>query len=148
MSRISSFRGQLASGEQERINLHTITGMTGYQIVKFQVMSALPFQSADEHIVKIYKTDQTNNVDGTIDFENNRLLGAAIINSDSAGYRYASNPVIIFDNEKFNQDIYVTAFNGDGTASVNYYIELKGVRLDLSEQTVATLKDIRNVGVQ
>ena len=147
MGRIVSFRGQLTPGAQEIINLHTIDGKTGYRITKFQIMSALPFQAADEHIVKIYKTNQSA-VNGTIDFENNRLLGAAIINSDSAGYRYASNPVVIFDNEKFNQDIYVTAFNGDGTSSVNYYIELEMSMLDLSEQTVATLKDIRNVGAE
>ena len=33
----------------------------------------------------------------------------------------------------------------DETGLVNYYIELEQMKLDLSENTVATLKDIRNI---
>ena len=54
--------------------------------------------------------------------------------------------VIVFDNMKFNQDIFVT--NVDGGAenrAINYYIELEQVKLRLDENTVATLKDIRNI---
>ena len=52
----------------------------------------------------------------------------------------------IFDNMTFNQDIYVT-YKDDETAGkfINYYIELEQVKLDLNENTVATLKDIRNI---
>ena len=32
--------------------------------------------------------------------------------------------------------------------SVNYYIELEQIKLDLNENTVATLKDIRNIASQ
>ena len=36
-----------------------------------------------------------------------------------------------------------------GSAAIcNYHIELEQMKLDLSEQTVATLKDIRNVGAE
>jgi len=54
--------------------------------------------------------------------------------------------VVIFDNEVFNQDIYITyTDNGGGSnEDINYYIELEQIKLDLSENTVATLKDIRN----
>jgi len=31
---------------------------------------------------------------------------------------------------------------------MNYYIELEQVKLDLNENTVATLKDIRNIASQ
>jgi len=52
---------------------------------------------------------------------------------------------IIFDKEIFNQDIYITHTEAAGSAlACNYYIELEQVKLDLSENTVATLKDIRN----
>ena len=51
--------------------------------------------------------------------------------------------VIIFDKEIFNQDIYVTCASTDGP--INYYIELEQMRLDINENTVATLKDIRNL---
>jgi len=140
---IKSFRGLMAVNAVDTILLHTNDGSTGYRIVKFQIMSNKPYDAADEHIVKIYKISQTG-ASPTVDFSDNTLLGVAIINSDSAGYRYATTSTIIFDQEIFNQDLTITASNTDGTSSVNYYIELEQVKLDLGENTVATLKDIRN----
>ena len=53
------------------------------------------------------------------------------------------------NNEKFNQDIFVTVSDANaGSVRCNYYIELEQMSLDLSEQTVTTLKDIRNVGAE
>ena len=48
----------------------------------------------------------------------------------------------------FNQDIYVTHTDVLGAGACNYYIELEQFKLDLSENTVATLKDIRNIKSQ
>ena len=48
-------------------------------------------------------------------------------------------------NIKFNQDIFVTSKCHDKSGPVNYHIELERVRLDLSESTTATLKDIRSI---
>ena len=45
----------------------------------------------------------------------------------------------------FNQDVYVTFKKTAGTSPTNYYIELEQVKLALDENTVATLKDIRNI---
>jgi len=56
---------------------------------------------------------------------------------------YPDDLNVVFDQEIFNQDIYVTQQclqSGD----VNYYIELEQVKLNVDESTVATLKDIRN----
>ena len=54
--------------------------------------------------------------------------------------------MVIFDNEKFNQDIFVTNVDVVGnSAPINYYIELEQIKLSLDENTVATLKDIRNI---
>jgi hypothetical protein len=39
----------------------------------------------------------------------------------------------------------VTHSDVDGTEPVNYHIELEQVSLALDENTVATLKDIRNI---
>ena len=50
---------------------------------------------------------------------------------------------VIFDNEIFNQDIYVTNYDAATGESMNYYIELEVLNLDLAEATVATLKDMR-----
>jgi len=146
MTHIKSFRGKLAVNQVETIFLHTNTGSMGYRIVKFQIVSALPFQASDEHIVQIWKVPPSGGLT-TIDFSDQTLLGVGLINNESAGYRYAIADTIIFDHTIFNQDIYVTAANSDGTSAVNYYIELEQVKLDLNENTVATLKDIRNINV-
>ena len=148
---IKSFRGKLADDAIEAIFLHTNTGSTGYRIKKFQVMPGNPTADNMEATIKIYKIPQTA-ASNTIDFEDQTLLAAAYIeNHDgtSAGFSNFTNAVI-FDNEIFNQDIFITmaAGSGAGTDGVNYYFELEQIKLDLTENTVATLKDIRNIESQ
>ena len=141
---IKSFKGLLADETQERLNLHHNDGKTGYRIVKFEILPATPGDSNAEHCVKIYKTEQTT-VDDDIDFGDNRLLGAAIY-AASSSTTYQFTPMsVIFDNEIFNQDIFVTQKDTQGGAC-NYYIELEQMALAPDESTVATLKDIRNYG--
>ena len=145
---IKTFRGLMADGAQDTISLHTKDGAIGYRIVKFQIMAETPTGGgAVEHIVQIWKIKQTTvptAAPAPIDFSDNRLLAAAIyIAEDSPQYAHTSD--VIFDKEIFNQDIYVTHSDTNGTDNVNYYIELEQVKLDLNENTVATLKDIRNV---
>jgi len=145
---IKSFRGKLADDAIETLSLHTNDGSTGYRIKKFQVMPADPTGDNMEATIKIYKIPQTA-ATNTIDFEDQTLLAAAYIeNHDgtSSGFSNFTNAVI-FDNEIFNQDVYVTlaAGIGAGTSGVNYYFELEQVKLSLDENTVATLKDIRNI---
>ena len=147
MSRIISFRGLMADGAQERISLETIKGLKGYQITKFEIMPEKPGSTAVEHTVLIYKTEQ-DAVDATIDFSNNRLVAAAYTEGNNSS-NYIGQPLIsIFDNEKFNQDIFIQHTDAKGALPVNYYIEIKQTDLSLDEQTVATLKDIRNTGSQ
>ena len=141
---IKTFRGMMAADTQDIITLHTNDGSTGYRIVKFQILSKEPFQSGTvEHVIKVYKTTQST-IDDTVDFSDNRLLGVATWHEtsdlDESGYGS-----IIFDNEIFNQDIYVTHSETSGAKPCNYYLELEQVKLDLNENTVATLKDIRNL---
>jgi len=146
MTHIKTFRGLIVDGGQDTVVLHTNNGSMGYRIVKFQVITADPGVTpggATETTVKIYSVPQTT-VTSTIDFSDNRLLGVAYIavNSDNVGIMTKE---IIFDNMTFNQDIYVTSFDNKGSNACNYYIELEQVSLDLNENTVATLKDIRNI---
>jgi hypothetical protein len=47
--------------------------------------------------------------------------------------------------ELFNQDIYISNVDSIGSNAMNYYIELEQSTLSLDENTVATLKDIRNI---
>ena len=143
MSRIVSFRGLLADGAQERIPLQTNKGLIGYKIVKFQIITSLPGTGLDyESCLKIYKVLQTA-VDAVVDFSDNRLLGVAYMSGDSASVT-AVQDTIIFDNEVFNQYIYITHVDSSAAQACNYYIELEQRDLALDEATVATLKDIRN----
>jgi hypothetical protein len=72
-------------------------------------------------------------------------LGVALWQK-SSGNAYNPTDSVIFDNEIFNQDIYITQSDVEGAtaSSCNYYIELEQMDLALDEATVATLKDIRN----
>ena len=147
MSRIISFRGLMADGAQERISLETIKGLKGYQITKFEIMPEKPGSTDFEHTVLIYKTEQ-DAVSAAINFSNNRLLAAAFTEGNNSS-NYIGQPLIaIFDNEKFNQDIYITHSDAKGSLNCNYYFELEQSDLSIDEQTVATLKDIRNTGTQ
>ena len=142
---IKSFRGLIADNMQQTIHLHTNDGSIGYKIVKFECMQD-GFGNS-EMVIKIYKTEQTT-IDNVIDFSDNTLLGACMISGSSSGEANPEDRSIIFDNEIFNQDIYITAAVSSSADPTNYYIELEQMKLDLNESTVATLKDIRNTGSQ
>ena len=143
MSKVKSFRGLLADGEQRRISLQTNNGLKGYRIEKLDIITENPGTTAYEHIIKIYKVEQTA-ITADIDFDDNRLLGVGFTKGDELTYRSAGTTDIVFDNEKFNQDIFVTHVDTKDALSCNYYLELEQMDLSLDEQTVATLKDIRN----
>jgi hypothetical protein len=136
---IKTFRGQLADGGQDKIRLSTKKGKIGYRIVKFQIIDKLPGTLNTENVVKIYKIPQTT-VDGVIDFSDGNLLGTGVYKP-----QYASDtPNIIFDQETFNQDIYVTHKDISGNSSlINYYIELEVMSLSDNAAAVSTLRDIR-----
>ena len=138
---IKSFRGQLADEEQDTIRLSTKNGLTGYKINKFQIMHVEPGQQDAEHTIKLYMYKQET-VDNNIDFDDATLLGAAYLTDDKATLGTTST-VIVFDNVTFNEDIFITHEDTGGSQPCNYYLELEQVRLDLSEATVATLKDMR-----
>jgi hypothetical protein len=138
---IKTFRGSMASDTQQKIRLSTNTGDMGYRIVKFQVIGENPQTEGYESVLKIFTTEP-GAIDGNIDFSDPQLVAAAFLTGDHAPSQMFEQ-VIVVDNMKFNQDIYVTHNNTQGNG-VNYYLELEQVKLDLNENTVATLKDIRN----
>jgi len=145
---IKSFKGRLADGGQNTIVLHTNDGTTGYKIVKFEILPVLPATVTGEHVVQIFKIEQTTvpTVDPTIDFSDNTLLGSAIM-GNGTNFQFSIPGAVVFDNEIFNQDIYITHTDAHATGECNYYLELEQIKLDLNENTVATLKDIRNLDV-
>lgn len=149
---MKSFRGLIASGSVDTVSLHTNDGSTGYRIKKFKLMPYAYGASTGEleSVVKIYSTPKTDSdVDGLVDFSDNELLGAAVINAEAVADSYPSILTTVFDLMTFNQDIYITHQNNHADAGpVSYYIELETIKLSLDENTVATLKDIRNTSTQ
>jgi len=130
--KVHSFRGLLtdvADSNQRKIRIQGPVGAIAWRITKLQVMSEDPFDGdSAEHIVKVYREYQSS-VDGNVNFENDELLGAAIINNHTSGYQDPSFPVIIFDNALFSRNIWITHKDMQGAISCNYYIELEEVKL-------------------
>ena len=144
---IKTFRGLIVHDAQDTIVLHTNDGSTGYRIVKLQIIPQSPASTTQESVVKVFKVSNKTG-DANIDFSDNTLLAAGYFEGHSNSTDFGGL-VIIFDSEVFNQDIYVQNFDGSGgSISINYYIELEQVKLDMNENTVATLKDIRNTKTQ
>ena len=139
---VKTFRGLLADGGQDQIRLQTIKGKVGYRIIKFQVIQATPGGANAENLVTISKTSFTPL--GTVDFSDSNILGVAFYGASSSAQAYPATITIVFDNEIFNQDIFIG--NKDvfgGGESMNYYIELEVIPLDDAGAEYTTLKDMR-----
>jgi len=138
---VKTFRGLLADAGQDRIRLTTIRGKVGYQIVKFQII-AEDMNEDGEFVVSIFKTKQ-GTVPITFDFTDTDLLGAAFLRvaKTAPGLNMST---IVFDNEIFNQDVYVMSNDvGGSSAACNYYLELEVLTLSDDEAQAAILKSIR-----
>ncbi len=145
---IKSFRGKLVDGAIETITLHTNDGSTGYRMVKFEIM-ANDFTKDSNGIVIVNKVKPTS-ASSTPDFSDNTLLAAGFYSQSDTAHNQPEDMNVMFDSELFNQDIYISYKNvlTSSPPDMNYYIELEQVKLDLNENTVATLKDIRNITSQ
>jgi len=150
---IKTFKGKFVNGTQDTVVLHTNNGNTGYRIKKLQLMPGIPGDTFEmEAVVQIFSIKQTTIPTGgggdkaTVDLSNQALLAVAYY-QDNVSVSGNSSLDIIVDNMTFNQDVYVTFTNNVAAdaSECNYYMELEQVKLDLNENTVATLKDIRNL---
>ena len=149
---IKTFRGLIADEAQDTVVLHTNDGSMGYKIVKMQIMTNIPHVAGTdtEHIVMVWKVPRssaelTSTVTTNPDFSDNELLAVGLSLNDVTGSGHGYWEDVIFDNEIFNQDIYITHRDeGGSTVACNYYLEIEQFKLDLNESTVASLKDIRN----
>jgi len=147
-----SFRGRLADDAIEQIRLKTNNGLTGYKIVKLQIIPENPGTADYESLVKIFTTN-TNETGSArtatenVDFTDPTLLATAFQSGNANAPVYPTSEVIIFDNMTINQDIFITHTDirhGSGNGSnCNYYLELEQVKLSHDEAAVATLKDMR-----
>ena len=139
---IKTFRGLLEDGGQDHIRLQTIKGKVGYRVVKFQIISETPTTASTESVVQIWKTQQGTPV-ATINFTDTDLLGIGLWTSNEGSQGDPEDLTIIFDNEIFNQDIFITHQNSTGSEKCNYYLELEVIPLTDSDAEFTTLKDIR-----
>ena len=146
---IKTFRGMILDGNQDTIVLHTNDGSIGYRIVKLQIFPQRPGTADVESTIMVWKVSQTtvSTTTANVDFSDQTLLAAAYMAEGSGADQGPLMDIVVFDNEIFNQDIYVTHTATTGAGSLNYYLELEQMPLDLNENTVATLKDIRNTAV-
>ena len=135
---VKTFRGMLADGGQDRIRLQTIKGKVGYRIVKFQTIGP-DANTTFENVLKIFKDEQST-IDAVINFSDSTLLAATTPEGSTASGTTGNPPIVIFDNEIFNQDIFIT---NSGTVALNYYIELEVIPLDDAGAEYTTLKDMR-----
>ena len=145
MSKTLSYRGQLLDGVQQKISLSTPKGKRGYKITKFQTLSPQPGVDSSELVCKVYSKDQTNQISGTVNFDEGDLLGVSFYGS-SATSQSGTIETIIFDNEVFNQDVFIYAVdNKGGTISTNFYLELETMELSDTQSTQLTLKNLRTI---
>jgi hypothetical protein len=139
--KIKTFRGMMldsSPGNRKTIRLATKDGLTGYKIRKFQIIPN-NFGSQIDANIQIYTEESAANPSSTIDFNDPLLLGVAAYYNGT----YEIDETVVFDNVKFNQDIYLAYNESLGSEPCNYYLELEQVKLSLDEATVATLKDMR-----
>ena len=142
---IKTFRGRIGDGGQNTIVLHTNDGSIGYRIIKFELFPTKPGWGEFESFVQIFKTTQTGipTTEALCDFSDQNLIAAALFTNTAA--TAPASVISVFDRDVFNQDIYVTHTQQSGANEINYYIELEQMKLDLNQNVVATLKDIRNI---
>ena len=142
---IKTFRGLLADGGQNRIRLSTKKGKVGYKINKFQIFPELPGTVQQESTVWIWKVKQTSvdTTTATTDFSDGNLLAAAHYQDSSSVDNPPGPLIIMFEQEIFNQDIYITHTDTTNAENMNYYVELETVSLTDNAAAVSTLRDIR-----
>ena len=139
---IKTFRGILPDNTQNRIRLSTKKGKIGYRIVKFQVIAYDMPGTAMESVCSVFKVKQTGTMPLIIDFADGNLLATAYF-SGGASTSISLDEVIIFDQEVFNQDIYITHNDAQNAGALNYYLELEVMTLSDNAAAVSTLRDIR-----
>jgi len=149
-NRTLNYRGQLAgsdTGSSQEFLLSTRKGEKGYRIKKLQILQKSPGAVNNEGLVIIWKTEPTATqiATKTINLSDNRILAVAFYSASLSANVYPEDTTIIFDNEIFNQDIFMSYIDvSTANDPMNYYLELETIKLDESQAMVATLKDIRN----
>jgi len=140
-----SFRGLLADGGQDKIRIEGATGAIAWRITKFALLFDNPGTQSVEHIVKVYREEQSA-IDGVINFEDNELLAAGFL-SGSTSATYPEDLTVIFDNSLFSRNIWVTQSDVAGSQACNYYIELEEVKVSQAGMAQLAVATARRIGL-
>jgi len=145
---VKSYRGLLADGGQEKVRISCGDGRTGYRIIKLLVFPTTVGDVTQESVLSIFKEEiaAVPTSGATTDFTDGSLLGVAAFTVGSGTSSYQQSPsysYVVFDNEIFNQDIYVTHTDNGGSNGLNYYIELEQIKLSPAQAEVLIVKDLR-----
>ena len=141
---IKTFRGLIATGGIDKVSLHTTDGSIGYRILKLQIMGVNLAATTQESTVKIYKIPQTTTT-SDVDLSDQTLVAVAYRENYSGTNNSDPHETIVFDQDIFNQDLFITHTEASGSnAGCNYYLVLEQLDLNLNENTIATLRNIRN----
>lgn len=127
------------------IPLAALDGTLGYRITKLELMPKNFGSSTDElrSTVKLFTNKQTS-ASREINFDDGRLVAAAVIGMDTNVELYPLNMSATFDAVPFNQDLYVTHHNDHGDEKeVNVYFEIEQFELSSLEASTLCLKNMR-----
>ena len=138
---IKTFRGLLLDGAEDKIRLSTKKGKIGYKIIKFQVIPNEPGAVSYESVVTVNKVTFAPLL--TIDLSDANILAVAYWSGSAVPSQPQESSVIVFEQEIFNQDIYIGHNGTDAGMTMNYYIELEPITLTDNAAAVSTLRDIR-----
>ena len=138
---IKTFRGLLADGAQQRIRLSTKKGKVGYKILKLEVIPKNPGTVDYEGTLTINKVTFTPL--NTIDLSDGNILAVAYWHGSSGHGQPETDVQIIFEQEIFNQDIFVGYNDLQSSGIMNYYLELETFAMTDNATAVSTLRDVR-----
>jgi hypothetical protein len=141
---IKTFKGILADGAEQRIRLSSKQGKIGYRIVSFEFLPNQPGDASSENVLKVFKITQPTLLTGgaKIDFSDGNLL-AALYYTSGVNASQTTYHMVMFDEEIFNQDIFITHTDNSGSTSANYLLKLESMPLTDNAASVSTLRDIR-----
>jgi len=142
--KVHSFRGLLADGKEDEINLERQNVNLAYRIIKLQTIPTDPVGATTESVVKVFRESQSS-IDYIIDFNDPDLLAVASGSHNQTSGSGTYNHVI-FDNTLFSRNIYVTASANPGP--VNYYIELEEVPVGAATLMQLKLSVARKLNLQ
>jgi len=121
--RVHSYRGLIGDGKQQKIQIQGAVGAIAWRITKFQIFPQTT-DTARDSIVSIWRESQSG-VSAGADFSNDELLAAALWYNST----YETDDAVVFDNQLFVRNIWITHFESIGSAAINYYIELEEVKV-------------------